>query len=153
MSTTVCPQWVIIYLERCSSRRWRCCGCRINGCLCRLLPTNHLDSVRKSGLGTPDLDLLRSSLSVNIMPDWMLIFKSKTALTPPGHVRSSRERKKQWLGSPGRFRSCLDGHGPARRETARFTPCAPRRPYPRGNPGPKSPSKFPARHARPGFPY
>ena len=151
MSTTVCPQWVIIYLERCSSRRWRCCGCRINGCLCRLLPTNHLDSVRKSGLGTPDLDLFRSARSVNIIPDWLLISRARRPLHLPamsGHPASERSS-----GSPRRFRSCLDGHGPARRETARFTPCTPRRPYTRGIPGPKSPSESPARHARPGFPF
>ena len=49
------------------------------------------------------------------------------------------------IGSPRRFRSCQDDRGPAQRETAGFTPCAPRLTYPRRNPGPKRPSEFPAR--------
>ena len=55
--------------------------------------------------------------------------------------------------SPRRFRSCLNERGPAPRETAGFTLCTPRRPYPRRNPGSKRPSEFPARRAQPGFPH
>ena len=58
-----------------------------------------------------------------------------------GHVWLSR--KKRSTGSPRRFRSFLAELGPARRETAGFTPCAPRRTHPRRNPVPKRPSAFP----------
>ena len=54
------------------------------------------------------------------------------------------KEKTRSTGSPRRFRSFLAELGPARRETAGFTPCAPRRTHPRRKPGPKRPSAFPA---------
>ena len=69
-------------------------------------------------------------------------FNVKTVLIFLGHVRLSR--KKRSTGSPKSFRSFLAELGPARRETAGFTPCAPRRTHPRRNSGPKHPSAFPA---------
>ena len=69
-------------------------------------------------------------------------FNVKTVLTFLGHVRLSR--KKRSTGSLRRFRSFLAELGPARRETAGFTPCVPRRTHPRRKPGPKRPSTFPA---------
>ena len=69
-------------------------------------------------------------------------FNVKTVLSFVGYVRLSR--KKRSTGSPRRFRSFPAELGSARRETAGFAPCAPRRTHPRRNPGPKRPSAFPA---------
>ena len=69
-------------------------------------------------------------------------FNVKTVLTFLGHVRLSRKQRS--TGSPRRFRSLLAELGPARRETAGFTPCAPRRTHSRRNPGSKCPSAFSA---------
>ena len=64
----------------------------------------------------PNLDLLKSALSENIMDVLIFIFKPKTAFTTPGHARLSGKQKKQWLTqtislAPGRARagSARDG--------------------------------------------
>ena len=81
---------------------------------------------------------IRSVRTYNAM--FNVYFSIKTVLTLLGHVRLSR--KKTNTGSSTRFRSFLAEFGPAWRETAGFTNCAPRRTHSRWNPRPKRPSAF-----------